>query len=193
MPGAGKTTMLLEITRSLVIEARTDEDRPVPVLVDLIGWSRSKAGGFTDWLLSEIDRQYGIPPKGSRVWLSDGRLALLFDGLDEVEEAGRDTRVAELNQLQDRYLVPQIAVTSREHDYAALTGQLHLHGAVIIRPLKQAQVLDYLTASQLPGVHAAFVADPGLWTLANSPPMLNLMVLAFHGQKVPESVCSGRS
>jgi hypothetical protein len=192
-PGAGKTTMLLELAHSLVAKARSDGRLPVPVLVDLAGWSRPDPGqkdkrGFTGWLLLEVDRQYGIPEKVTKTWLSDGRLAMLFDGLDEVREADRDACVTELNQLQDRYLIPRIAVTSREHDYTTLTEQLRLAGAIVIRPLTQEQVLNYLEANDLTRVKAALDADPTLRELLNSPLMLNIMTLAFHGRDVPLSV-----
>jgi hypothetical protein len=37
-PGAGKTTMLLELAARLTEEARADRGRPIPVLLDLGGW-----------------------------------------------------------------------------------------------------------------------------------------------------------
>jgi hypothetical protein len=187
-PGAGKTTLLLDLASSLATRAAESPNeqagRIVPVLVDLADWSSARrrrrsifnlqarwARDFTTWLLATVDRRYKIPSSVGRVWLGEGRLALLLDGLDEVHPDSRDRCVQEINALQERYPIPQLAVCCREADYE-----------VMIRPLTRDQVLDYFARSELhgmAGVSAALADDPQLWELFTSPLILNIMALAY--------------
>lgn len=170
-PGAGKTTMLLELAVTLIELARGDERLPVPVMVDLASWSRRKRSqNFTDWVLVEVERQYRIPRRVAGAWLNHGGLALLLDGLDEVGPADRESCVQALNELQDKLLVPQLVVSSRERDYDRLSTQLRMHGAVVIRPLSRFQVLDFLEFHEID-------VDHELLEMLSSPLMLNIVML----------------
>jgi hypothetical protein len=204
-PGAGKTTLLLDLARMLSEQAHVDEKKPIPVLIDLAGWSAHQSrgrdddpldspylAGFVRWLLNELDARYGIPPAVGRTWLRRGRLALLLDGLDEIAKPDRDKLAPVLEELRRRYLVGKIAVTCRTQDYELLPNQLILYGAVHIRPLTRQQVLDYFAAvgPELDGARATIEQDDELWDLVNSPLMLNVMILAYQG-RAPEEVVAG--
>jgi hypothetical protein len=203
-PGAGKTTLLLELARSLAEQARLDPNQPVPVLVDLAGWDERAASkrrrqaddpadspllaGFVNWLLDEISSRYQIPTPVGRVWLRNGRLALLLDGLDEVTVGHRDKLAPVLEELRRNYLVGQVAVTCRIQDYERLAQPLSLYGAVLIRALARQQVLDYFASAgqELAGARAAIERDEDLWGLIDSPLMLNVMALAYQGREAGE-------
>ena len=204
-PGAGKTTLLLELARTLAEQAHTDESKPIPVLVDLAGWTAQPSrkadddpldsaalAGFVRWLLDELNARYGIPAAVGRAWLRRGRLALLLDGLDEIAKPIRAKLAPVLEELRRRYLIGRLAITCRTQDYELLPDQLRLYGAVHIRPLTRQQVLDYFAAvgPDLDGARAAIEQDDELWDLVNSPLMLNVMILAYHG-RVPEEVVAG--
>ncbi|MFI6830932.1 NACHT domain-containing protein [Kribbella sp. NPDC050241] len=204
-PGAGKTTLLLELARALAEQAHADESKPIPVLIDLAGWTAQPSrkdddepqdspllAGFVRWLLGELNTRYGIPAAVGRTWLRRGRLALLLDGLDEIAKPSRAKLAPVLEELRRRYLIGRLAITCRTQDYELLPDQLSLHGAVHIRPLTRQQVLDYFAAvgPDLDGARAAIEQDDELWDLVNSPLMLNVMILAYHG-RVPEEVVAG--
>ncbi|WP_242001998.1 NACHT domain-containing protein [Kribbella steppae] len=204
-PGAGKTTLLLDLAGTLSEQAHADENKPIPVLIDLAGWSAHPSrsndddpldspylAGFVRWLFIELNTRYGIPPAVGRTWLRRGRLALLLDGLDEIAKPHRDKLAPVLEELRRRYLVGKIAVTCRTQDYKLLPNQLSLYGAVHIRPLTRQQVLDYFEAvgSELDGARAAIEQDDEVWDLVNSPLMLNVMILAYQG-RAPEEVVAG--
>ncbi|MGZ0149723.1 NACHT domain-containing protein [Kribbella sp. WER1] len=204
-PGAGKTTMLLNLARRLSAHAHDDERRPVPVVVDLAGWGTQPAhaadddpndsallAGFVRWLLYEVNDRYRIPPAVGRTWLRAGRLALLLDGLDEIAEPDRPKLDPVLKELRHNYRVDQLAITCRTHDYERLPQRLSLYGAVHIRPLSRQQVLDYFAAvgPALDGARAAIEQDDELWDLVSSPLMLNVMTLAYQGRE-PEDVAAG--
>jgi hypothetical protein len=196
-PGAGKTTLLLELARTLAAKAHEDPRSPIPVVVDLAGWNAPTAreeddapgdspllAGFIRWLLTELTNRYQIPAAVGRVWLSKGRLGLLLDGLDEVALAHQEKLAPVLAELGQRYLVGQVAVTCRIHEYEQLQHRLKLYGAVRIRPLSRRQVIDYFASGgeELAGALAAMERDDDLWDLVNSPLMLNVMALAYQGR-----------
>ncbi|MER7332876.1 MULTISPECIES: hypothetical protein [unclassified Micromonospora] len=201
-PGAGKTTQVLDLARALVEQARSspaDVRAPIPVVVDLADWSRSRprilpfAGArdsgprdFVEWLLDSLRQRYRIPEKVGRVWLETDRLILLLDGLDEVRDADRARCVAEINGLQEQRGVTRLAVCSRIADYEILSARLCLQGAVLIRPLNEEQVVDFFTAISpwLNGVLDALREDPELWELLTSPLMLHIMALAYGARPV---------
>jgi hypothetical protein len=194
-PGAGKTTLLLDLAQRLGAVARQDPTAPLPVFVDLARWStsprvRRTVGAkndpdmFLEWLLRELHLRYTIPPSVGRAWLTDGKLALLLDGLDEVASTDQSDCIDQLNQLQERLGGPQLCVCSREEDYNKLRRQLHLQGAVTIRPLDREEVLDYCRRSEgrLDQVLIALERDEELWDLLRSPLMLNIIALAYQGE-----------
>lgn len=197
--GAGKTTLLLELATFLIAKAREDPERPIPVVLDLAQWSESgrrrgrrvdkfgpepKPADFTEWMTGELRKRYTIPPQVTKTWLAKGKLALLFDGLDEVAEKDQTQCVEELNKLQEHSVVTQIAVCSRQDDYERLTDKLRLQGAIGIQPLNRDQVLAYFADddTSLSGVRTALERDAKLWELLDSPLMLNIMALAHLGQ-----------
>ncbi|MFC4072482.1 NACHT domain-containing protein [Actinoplanes subglobosus] len=197
VPGAGKTTQLLDLAAELVTRAGSATEPSVPVLLDLVDWETARldsrplrrGGGsgresFSDWLVSSIAVRYRIPPEIGRLWLAENRFTLLLDGLDEVSAASRTRCVAEINALEG---VTRIAVCSREAEYAELTARLRLQGAVVIRPLDRETVQRYLTevSPALAGVIATLDADEELWALLTTPLMLAVMVLARVGETGP--------
>ncbi|NOL41915.1 NACHT domain-containing protein [Kribbella sandramycini] len=201
-PGAGKTTLLTRLARTLTARAQGDESQPIPVLLDLSGWGGTVSrhpddhprdspmlAGFVHWLLAELDARYGIPPAVGRIWLLRGDLALLFDGLDEIDANHREKFAGVLHDLRVNYRVVQLAVTCRTHDYDQLANKLTLNGAVHIRPLSRQQVLDYFAAvgPELDGARAAIEQDEELWDLVTSPLMLNVLLLAYQ-DRAPEDL-----
>ncbi len=216
-PGAGKSTLLLELGHHLVERAKHDVGQPIPVLVDLGAWSRSGrvrsrhdpepvgvirqrvdgspvvARDFAGWLFAELQRRYTFPPQIARAWLAAGRLALLFDGLDEVEPADRERCVHELNLLQKTFAVPHLVVCSRDEVYKRLQGHLRLQGAVSIRPVDPGQVEEYFDKAQgrLDGLREAMRTDGALRNLARTPLVLSIMFLAYHDR--PAAALAGHA
>ncbi|GID31173.1 NACHT domain-containing protein [Paractinoplanes brasiliensis] len=182
-PGAGKTTQLLDLAGELV--ARAQPAGNVPVVLDLGGWARPRRSWFrprgveraprplAEWIVTELQSRYRIPAPIGRAWLHDGRLVLLLDGLDEVEESFRERCLDEINALQERIRTARLVVCSREADYDRLTGSLRAQGAVVIRPLTKEQILDYLG-----DVAPVLTDDAELWEVLTTPLMLNVVVLA---------------
>ncbi|MFF5085181.1 NACHT domain-containing protein [Actinoplanes sp. NPDC000266] len=191
-PGSGKTTQLLDLAADLIVRAERNGGK-VPVVLDLASWARPRRRwlpwprrpdrgpvGFTEWLISELQRHYRIPVPIGRAWLDEGRLALLLDGLDEVREEFQERCVAEINAVQTGTRLTQVVVCSREADYDRLAARLRLQGAVVIRPLAKEEVVEFLAASSRSPAEAAAVLDEDadLWELLTTPLMLNVVMLA---------------
>jgi DNA polymerase III delta prime subunit len=180
-PGSGKTTTLLELARELIARAEVDETTHIPVVFNLSSWAL-KQQSLEGWLIGELRTKYYIPKKVAQGWLDNDVLLLLLDGLDEVKADAREECIAAINDFRKRHLIP-LAVCSRTADYEALTTKLHLEGAARLRPLTQVQINAYLAGAgtELQAVRATLQHDPVLQEMAQSPLMLSIMTLAYHG------------
>lgn len=178
-PGAGKTTQLLELALSLLDEV--EAERPIPILLDLGGWGRTRGvqrfldrpktvDDLREWLLAQAQERYGIGAGVGREWLAAGDLALLLDGLDEVPRETRAHLAHLINELYGRHRDLTIAVSSRTAEYED-SPALTLHGAVVILPLSRADVTSYLSeaGSRFAELRRALDADGSLWDVIDSP------------------------
>ncbi|MBW4719952.1 hypothetical protein [Saccharothrix obliqua] len=170
-PGAGKTTLLLELAETLVARARADGDRPVPAVVDLGAWRRDD--DFGEWLLGVLARRYRIGPRLGRTWLRDRRLALLFDGLDDVPEADRAECLAWITALK----LPHVVLCCAGEDYERLPR----YDVVHVEPLRRNDVLGLVAACgpRLDGLHEALTKDPDLVDEVRTPLAFGLLALAY--------------
>jgi hypothetical protein len=176
-PGAGKTTCLLDLARSLLA---TEHEGITPVVLNLSSFG-SRSGPLFDWLIEEIPGKYQIPKQLCRRWLTEGRLLLLLDGLDEVNESRRADCVRAINVYAESQAVPGLVVCSRVAEYVALPVRIKAWGAIRLRPLEAAQIQSYLAriGPRVAGLTSALDSDESLRSLATSPLLLNLMALAY--------------
>lgn len=178
--GSGKTTALLQLARALVVRAERDPTQPIPVVLNLASWTAA-SGGLLPWMLGELQSKYYVPRETARAWVTRQRLALLLDGLDEVEAAQRPACGRALNHFLREFGSAGLAVCSRLDEYQAQPERLALGGAVRIEPLSADQVASYLAAggTHLDGLRAALGEDGVLRDLATSPLLLSVMTLAY--------------
>jgi serine/threonine protein kinase len=182
-PGSGKTTTLLTLARDLLSRAETDEQHPIPVVLNLSSWSE-KQPALMDWLIEELNIKYQVPRKVGTQWVEEDELLLLLDGLDEVAEDVRDACVNAINIYRSEHGFVDVVVCSRIKDYEALTGQLRLNGAIVIQPLDEDQIVQYLDGlgANVAVVRELIERDAQLRELATTPLMLSIMVLAYRGK-----------
>jgi hypothetical protein len=184
-PGAGKTTMLLELARDLLDRAGQDESHPIPVVFNLSSWA-PKRSPLIAWLIDELNTVYDVPRKVGQAWLDGDALLLLLDGLDEVNAEHRAACVQAINSFRREHGSVDLAVCSRIADYEAINEKLKLQGAVLIQPLTAQQIDAYLEHAgvKLAALRAAFEYDAALQLLAKSPLLLSIMALACHDMPV---------
>jgi DNA polymerase III delta prime subunit len=191
MPGTGKTTMLLELTRALLERAQKDETYPIPVVFNLSSWAE-KRPPLTTWLITELNTRYDVPRKVARAWLANDQVLPLLDGLDEVRPAVRNDCIETINAFRKEHGMVGIAVCSRTADYQVLTQKLRLQGAVKLQPLTDRQIDAVLrqTSDTTATIHNVWQQlqknaqqhnDPDAQALLYTPLMLNIIMLAYQG------------
>ncbi|VAW43305.1 hypothetical protein MNBD_CHLOROFLEXI01-3659, partial [hydrothermal vent metagenome] len=185
-PGAGKTTILLQLVSDLLLRAEMNPNHPIPVVFSLASWTGNVAIG--DWMVNELANRYEVPRRLGQTWLKNGLLLPLLDGLDEVEQEQRVACAQAINQFRQRFMTMPTVVTCRIKDYEALATRLNLEQAIVLQSLSLEQIDHYLASvgPRLAGLRAALQTDMTLRELAESPLMLSMMTLAYY--RIPEEV-----
>mgnify|MGYP001405785566 CR=1 FL=1 len=177
-PGAGKTTMLLSLTQELLNRQKAENAyHLVPIVFNLSSWKGNEPS-LDDWLVGALDSYYDVGETVARFLVEHGELALMLDGLDEVQEEMRNECVAAINAYRKEHLVP-VALCCRVAAYRELNSKLVAQLAVTLQPLTPEQQDGYLDKLTLPAagrLKAALHADAALREAAESPLMLSVML-----------------
>ncbi|CAD0232185.1 conserved membrane hypothetical protein [Planktothrix agardhii] len=179
-PGAGKTTVLLKLTRDLIAQTSENLNRPIPVVFNLSSWAK-KQQKIADWLVDELQSNYGVSKSLGKAWVKDQQLLLLLDGLDEVSAKHREACVEAINQFMEDYGITEMVVCSRIKDYQALSNRLQVRGAICVQPLTSEQVNQYLdnAGKQLQGVKTLLQQDIAMQEMMKSPLTLSIVSMAY--------------
>lgn len=190
-PGSGKTTLLLELARDLIDRAARDPTHPIPVVFPLSTWAESRRP-LAEWLVEELDQRYDVPRKIGQPWVEADQILPLLDGLDEVKPAHRAACVEAINAFRKAHDLP-LVICSRTADYQDLAMPLQLYGAIVVQPLSPQQVDSYLIEIGPAGaaVRRAISHDPMLGEMLDSPLMLNIVTVAYAGQRESQPRLSG--
>jgi DNA polymerase III delta prime subunit len=195
-PGTGKTTMLLELARTLIVRAQQNEIHAIPIIFNLASWAERRQP-LDHWLVEELKTHYGIKPKLGRAWIAENQILLLLDGLDEVRPGYRDDCVKAINSFCEKHGPVKLVVCSRIADYTELTRKLHLQGAIVLQPLTEKQMATALqqmgdTAEKVRRVlrqlqnSADHANDVEAQKLTCTPLLLNITTLAYQGNTESE-------
>jgi hypothetical protein len=182
-PGAGKTTALLELARSLLDDAADDATLPMPVVFNLSSWVTQRFP-LAEWLVDEMHASYDVPRSIARGWVAEGEVLPLLDGLDEVPRAHRAECVDAINTFQAQHGPMQLVVCSRTEEYTRLDTRLQMEEAVELQPLTRQQVYAYLESAgaALADVQKVLADDERVWTLLRSPLVLSIAALTYRGR-----------
>lgn len=181
-PGAGKTTMLLELARDAIARAYQDISLSIPAVFNLSSWTNPKQP-LAAWLVNELINKYHVPNEVADAWVKQGELLLLLDGFDEVRAEHRTACAKAINTFRQTHgLAMSLVVCSRIADYESLSTRLQLRNAVLLQPLTDTQINDYFehAGPRLAGARLAWRQDAELRELIRQPLMLNIMTLAYH-------------
>lgn len=193
-PGCGKTTLLLELTQTLLERAAEDENHKLPIVFHLSSWAE-RQGSLNEWLVDELVERYQVPRKHAQMWVEKELILPLLDGLDEVALEARSNCAATINDFQKKHGFVPFVVCSRILDYEALSTKLHIAETLIVQPLTLEQTNNYLirAGEPLSGIRGALQNDETLWELLDTPLMLSIAALAYQGRQPPEILTSGTS
>ncbi|MEH1819157.1 MAG: NACHT domain-containing protein [Nostoc sp.] len=186
-PGSGKTITLLKLAQNLIARAEEDIRRLIPIVFNLSSW-KIKRQKIADWLIEELWSKYGVSKAVGKDLIEKQQLIMLLDGLDEVKAEHREACVQAINQFMVDNGQTEVVVCSRIKEYEALSTQLRLRGAILIRSLTPEQINQYFdkAGEQLQAVKTLLQEDNALQELAKSPLTLSVMSLAYRGKKVEE-------
>ncbi|MEL7071698.1 MAG: NACHT domain-containing protein [Cyanobacteria bacterium J06581_3] len=181
-PGAGKTTILLKLTQSLLARIGDELSQPIPVILNLSSWAK-KRQPVAKWLVQELYETFQVSKALGKAWIADEQLILCLDGLDEVAEKYRNDCVEALNQFVQDHGRTEMVVCSRVKDYEALSEQLRLRSAIYVQPLTPQQVDQYLeqAGESLTALKTVLNQNAELKAFAASPLILSVMSLTYQG------------
>jgi hypothetical protein len=142
-----------------------------------------RAAEFEAWLVEELHEKYRVPVRVASDWLRAERLTLLLDGLDEVSAAARSSCLQAINAYRLLHPAVSIVLAGRREEYFAMESRAAQRRAVLITPLTDEQVAEYLVRAgpRLAGLRAALQADAELRDLAQTPLMLQVLMLTYDG------------
>jgi energy-coupling factor transporter ATP-binding protein EcfA2 len=186
-PGGGKTTLLLELAQVLLHRAAQDKEQAIPVVFNLSSWAQQRLP-LDKWLVQELRANYGVGKNLAQQWVRKNGILPLLDGLDEVAETHRAACVKAINAYCAEHGPEGIVVCSRIADYRAIGEQLALNEAVVVQPLTDTQIANYLdqAGEPLEGVRTVLAQDAELQKLVRVPLMLNIVSLAYQGERPEE-------
>ena len=165
-PGAGKTTALLGLAKQLVNGAIANPKTVIPVIFELSAW-KNDGQSIEDFLIEQLYDNVGGNRK-SRIyetWLEQRLLLPLLDGLDELGMVRQGKCTEKLNEFARTY--PQVVVCCRVREFENVGIKLNeLNGSIVLQPLSDQQIQDYLVT----------VDRSGLWQQIVNTPEMALML-----------------
>ncbi|GHO59201.1 helix-turn-helix domain-containing protein [Ktedonobacter robiniae] len=181
-PGAGKTTLILELTRTLIQRARSYNQHPIPIYFNLLSWV-AKRQPFHVWLIEEIVARYRVPLKVARDWMDAGSVILLLDGLDDVGIENISSCIEAINAYRREHGFVSLVVCCRYEDYITQPARFILNKAITVKPLSIEQIDEFIAQSgaDLAALRLALEYDGVLQELASTPLMLNILAVTYTG------------
>jgi energy-coupling factor transporter ATP-binding protein EcfA2 len=180
-PGAGKSTVLLELALALTKRAEHNTTQPLPILVHLSSWATKQS--LQDWLVEELYDKYQIKLQDGKAWLQMERLLPLLDGLNEMAEKHRSACITAINTYRKDHHLP-LVVSSRNKEYFSQQDHLQLLSAVMIQPLTPQEVNRHLGKPSLAAVREVLDRNPILHKLLTTPLMLSVVIKTYQDKKV---------
>jgi len=184
-PGAGKTTLMLQLAEQLLAAAEGDSDSPIPVVANLASWS-PLCKPLMAWLSDELFESYHVPREIAEEWIENDSLALFLDGFDEVAHARQGDCAAAINDYIRYHGFVPIVVCSRRAAIEKVSPLLGLETAVELIPPSDAQIdkcLDLLYRDGAPvgDIQSALRADGCIFLTGIDMPSFRV-----------ETACAGR-
>jgi hypothetical protein len=181
LPGAGKTTIVLQLAMHLLRRQGTS----IPVVLNLATW-RPEFTTIEDWLLQILPAELATTSSLAEQIRKNIPLILLLDGLDELPEADRASCLTAIGEY-GADAKHQFLISSRIDEYAA-TKDAPVNAQIEVAPLTIEQVELGLAATaniqpESKRLLNALKTDPLLRKAVENPFYLNTAQLLFASGK----------
>jgi len=178
--GFGKTHALVEVMLECLRQCKKTKDAPIPFYIDLGGWD-SRQEDFMEWCTSHISSQYGIDKGLVATWMRDDDLALMCDGLDQLDRKNRTRCIAVINKFISNHGMISIIIASRDREYFEVKKRLDVRGRVQLKLLPGDSILAELSKidSGQQGLAEKARQDHKLRELLRVPLFLNLAAAVY--------------
>lgn len=201
-PGAGKTTL----TDKLCFELASNYNAglvggklltPIHIVIRKFSEEKSKSNSsIRDFIEMSINSVYQLrPPKGAiEYMLINGRVIVIFDGLDELLEVGiRKEIISDIEAFLARYPLIKVLVTSREVGYNYAPLSQNKFQTFKIAPFCEMQIKEYVskwfltdnsleTNEKKSKIASFLVESQRVPDLISNPLMLSLMCILYKGE-----------
>ncbi len=154
-PGTGKSTFTAKLCHALVVHSSEihliEEHEFIPILVVLRDYGEKKQShnySILQFIKAKVQADYQIePPPGSiETLLSDGRAAVIFDGLDELLDTSYRQEISrDVESFCHLYPVVPVFVTSRKVGYEQSPLDETNFKIFYLDPFDEVQVQEYAT------------------------------------------------
>jgi DNA polymerase III delta prime subunit len=144
-PGAGKTTILLNLVKKLIKEALENEQKPIPVIFELTSWEPNQT--IADWLVAGLKSRYNIRENLAIHWLENNQILPLLDGLDKQHELQLQC-IYRINSYLNKNEQRQLVICCRKNEYESSQTPLRINTKAYINLPKQ-QIKEYLINANL--------------------------------------------
>ncbi|AKG20747.1 NACHT domain-containing protein [Calothrix sp. 336/3] len=183
-PGGGKTTTLLNLAEELLDKAKQNPSEPMPIIFELSAW-RDDSVNILDWMIGQLKQEYNLAPGISRIWLEQGEILPLLDGLDELGSVKQRKCIQAINQYLAQDATRDLVVCCREEEYHQGEEQLsQLHGAICLQELSDGQIRDYLNQLNRGDLWQSIQSNHEFLELARTPLLLSIMLVAYQGRAI---------
>ena len=177
-PGAGKTTTMLEIAYQLLKISTKDNEFPIPVLFNLSSWKDSDQS-IESWINNEL-KKYKLSGTANKNLIKEQKLAILLDGLDEVEPKLQPLCVEAINVfLEGKSSPAHVVICCRCLQYYNAGSLLSVNNAVYLKNPTRQQVKDYLYRVKRPDLWSSLKREPYSIDLICNPFLLNIALLFY--------------
>ncbi|AOS62836.1 NACHT domain-containing protein [Actinoalloteichus hymeniacidonis] len=179
--GTGKTRVLAELTSKMLKDAQCANSNPIPFYMNITSWSRMK-GGLVPWLAKELFDLYGVKDNVIRHWLDEGEIALILDGLDELNYRDRKDFVRSFNSFRRDYGTIPVVIACRELEHSQLRTRLDVAGRLSLTKMLWEDVESVLAQTQKhDGLLQRARYDSKLRDLLRTPLFMRFSMSAFLG------------
>lgn len=164
-PGAGKTTTLLQLADKLVAQALEVPGSAIPIIFELSAW-KDEQKNFEDWLKVQLQKFHKrITTRESKELIEKELLLPLLDGLDELGIERQVKCIRAINKFVAEYSYPHVVVCCRHDEYQCARKKVgvelgELRGAILISPLSDEQIRNYLSHFALENLWKALQIEP---------------------------------